>query len=168
MRTVLLVEDSKLLRVNREHILKKAGYLVVTAADGVEALILAYESQPDPILLDLMLPKLDGASVLRALKSDPVTARIPVVIVTALSEKNERKLLQEGTAAFVEKGLLLTTDEPCCTRSNGSWRAGQSKHASWARLVGVASGVNRLTRGATSAFVNADNKESKRKVASKI
>jgi len=112
MRTVLLVEDSKLLRVNREHILKKAGYLVITAVDGVQALILAYESHPDLILLDLMLPRLDGASVLRALKSDPVTARIPVVVVTALSEKNGKKLLQEGAAAFVEKGLLLTTDEP--------------------------------------------------------
>ena len=112
MRTVLLVEDSKLLRVNREHILKQAGYLVLTAVDGVEALILAYESHPDLILLDLMLPKLDGAAVLRTLKADPVTARIPVVIVTALSEKNEEKLMQEGAAAFVEKGLLLTTDEP--------------------------------------------------------
>jgi CheY-like chemotaxis protein len=112
MRTVLLVEDSKLLRVNREHILKQAGYLVLTAADGVEALILAYESHPDLILLDLMLPKLDGAAVLRTLKADPVTARIPVVVVTALSEKNEEKLMQEGAAAFVEKGLLLTTDEP--------------------------------------------------------
>src|SRR5271165_3580593 len=112
MRTVLLVEDSKLLRVNREHILKKAGYLVLTAVNGVEALILAYESHPDLILLDLMLPKLDGAAVLRTLKGDPVTARIPVVVVTALSDKNEQKLLDEGAAAFVEKGLLLTTDEP--------------------------------------------------------
>jgi CheY-like chemotaxis protein len=112
MRTVLLVEDSKLLRVTREHILKKAGYLVLTAVDGVEALILAYENHPDLILLDLMLPRLDGTSVLRTLKADPVTARIPVVVVTALSEKNEKKLIKEGAAAFVEKGSLLTTDDP--------------------------------------------------------
>jgi CheY-like chemotaxis protein len=112
MQTVLLVEDSKFLRVNREHILKKAGYLVLTAVDGAEALILAYEGHPDLILLDLMLPKLDGAAVLRTLKADPVTARIPVVVVTALCGKNEQKLLDEGAAAFVEKELLLTTDEP--------------------------------------------------------
>jgi CheY-like chemotaxis protein len=112
MRTVLLVEDSKLLRAHREHILQKAGYLVVTAVDGVEGLILAYEKHPDLILLDLMLPRLDGSSVLRALKADPVTAPIPVVVVTALSEKNEQKLMEAGAAAFVEKGLLLTTDEP--------------------------------------------------------
>ena len=112
MRTVLLVEDSKMLRIHREHILQKAGYLVLTAVNGVEALILAYESHPDLILLDLMLPKLDGAAVLRTLKADPATARIPVVVVTALSGKNEKKLLEDGAAAFVEKGLLLTTDEP--------------------------------------------------------
>ena len=113
MRTVLLVEDSKLVRADRENILKKAGYLVITAVDGVEALILAYESHPDVILMDLMLPKLDGASVLRTLKADPVTANIPVVVVTALSGKNnEEKLMLDGAAAFLEKGLLQTSDEP--------------------------------------------------------
>jgi CheY-like chemotaxis protein len=85
MQTVLVVEDSKLLRTDREHVLKKAGYLVITAVDGVEALTAARESNPDLILLDMMLPKLDGPSVLRALKADPLTARIPVEAVTALS-----------------------------------------------------------------------------------
>lgn len=112
MRTVLVVEDSKLLRADREHVLKKAGYLVLTAVDGVEALIVAYESHPDVILLDMMLPKLDGATVLRTLKADPVTATIPVVVVTALSGKNEEKLMLDGAAAFLEKTLLLTSDEP--------------------------------------------------------
>jgi CheY-like chemotaxis protein len=59
-----------------------------------------------------MLPKLDGPSVLRALKADPVTAQIPVVVVTALSQKNEEKLMHDGAAAFLEKGLLLANDEP--------------------------------------------------------
>jgi len=68
MQTVLLVEDSKFLRADREHILKKAGYLVLTAADGMEALAVARASHPDVILLDMMLPKLDGPSVLQALK----------------------------------------------------------------------------------------------------
>lgn len=112
MRTVLVVEDSKLLRADREHVLKKAGYLVLTAVDGVEALIVAYESHPDVILLDMLLPRLDGAAVLRTLKADPVMATIPVVVVTALSEKNEKKLMLAGAAAFLEKGLLQTSDEP--------------------------------------------------------
>jgi CheY-like chemotaxis protein len=112
MRTVLLVEDSKLLRTDREHILQRAGYRVITAVDGVQAVIQAYDNHPDLILLDLMLPKLDGASVLRTLKADPATAKIPVIVVTALSEKNQSKLMEAGAAAFLEKGLLLKSDEP--------------------------------------------------------
>jgi len=86
-------------------------YLVVTAIDGMEALTVARESRPDLILLDMMLPKLDGPSVLQALKADSVTARIPVVVVTGLSQKNEEKLLKAGAAAFVEKNLLLENDK---------------------------------------------------------
>jgi CheY-like chemotaxis protein len=114
MRTVLLVEDSKFLRAATEQSLKKAGYLVVTAVDGMEALTVARESLPDLILLDMMLPKLDAPSVLRALKAeaDSVTTQIPVVVVTALSQENEEKLMQDGAAAFLEKGLLLTSDGP--------------------------------------------------------
>jgi CheY-like chemotaxis protein len=93
LRTVLLVEDSKLMRVEKEHTLKMADYYVVTAVDGLEALSVAHESHPDLILLDMMLPKLDGPSVLRALKADPLTAQIPVVVVTGLSQKNEEKLM---------------------------------------------------------------------------
>ena len=112
MQTLLLVEDSKLLRVEREHALKKAGYLVLTAVDGMEALSVAHESHPDLILLDMMLPKLDGPSVLRALKADQFTASIPVVVVTGLSRRNEEKLLHDGATAFVEKEQLLNGPEP--------------------------------------------------------
>ena len=112
MQTVLVIEDSKLLRVQREHTLKKAGFLVVTAIDGIEALTVAREIHPDLILLDMLLPKLDGPSVLRALKADPATAQIPVVVVTGLSQKNAEKLMHDGAAAFLEKNQLLTNSEP--------------------------------------------------------
>jgi CheY-like chemotaxis protein len=112
MKTVLVVEDSKFLRVEKEHTLKKAGYSVLTAVDGLEALQVARDGHPDLILLDMMLPKLDGPSVLRELKKDPVTAQIPVVVVTALCQKNEQKLLKDGAAAFLEKGSLLGSSEP--------------------------------------------------------
>jgi CheY-like chemotaxis protein len=88
MQTVLLVEDSKVVRIAREHAVRKAGYHVVIAVDGMEALSIARVSLPDLILLDMMLPKLDGPSVLRALESDPLTAQIPVVVLTGLSQKN--------------------------------------------------------------------------------
>jgi CheY-like chemotaxis protein len=107
-----LVEDSKFMRVEKEHMLKKAGYHVVTAADGLEALTVAHEAHPDLILLDMMLPKLDGPSVLRALKADPLTAQIPVVVVTGLSQKNEENLMHDGAAAFLGKDHLLTSPEP--------------------------------------------------------
>jgi CheY-like chemotaxis protein len=112
LRTLLLVEDSKLMRAEKEHMLKKAGYNVITAVDGMEALSVARTSHPDLILLDMMLPKLDGPSVLQGLKADPLTAQIPVVVVTGLSQKNEEKLMHDGAAAFLGKDQLLTSVEP--------------------------------------------------------
>jgi len=113
---VLLVEDSKLMRVEKGHTLKRAGYHVVTAVDGMEALSVAHTSHPDLILLDMMLPKLDGPSLLRALKADPLTAQIPVVVVTGLSQKNEEKLMHDGAATFLGKDQLLTSVEPLLQR----------------------------------------------------
>jgi putative two-component system response regulator len=74
----------------------------------MEALSVAHQSHPDLILLDMMLPKLDGPSVLRALKADPLTAQIPVVVVTGLSQKNEEKLWEFlGNLAKHERSLRL-------------------------------------------------------------
>jgi CheY-like chemotaxis protein len=103
---VLLVEDSEFLRMATEHSLSKAGYLVSTAADGEEALQVAKEKLPDIILLDLMLPKISGPNVLKALKENPATMHIPVIVLTSLSQKNEEKLISEGAAAYFEKSAL--------------------------------------------------------------
>ena len=103
---VLLVEDSKFLRMATEHALSKAGYLVSTAADGEEALQVANDKLPDIILLDMMLPKISGPNVLKALKENPATMHIPVIVLTSLSQKNEEKLLSEGAAAYFEKSAL--------------------------------------------------------------
>jgi CheY-like chemotaxis protein len=103
---VLLVDDSKFLRMANERALSKAGYQVGTAADGEEALRAAREQLPDIILLDMLLPKLSGPEVLKALKIDPATMHIPVIVLTSLSQKNEEKLIQEGAAAYFEKSSL--------------------------------------------------------------
>jgi CheY-like chemotaxis protein len=79
METILLVEDSKFLRAATEHILTKAGYRVICAGDGEQALKLARSSLPELILLDMLLPKLSGPEVLRSLKKNDLTAHIPVV-----------------------------------------------------------------------------------------
>jgi twitching motility two-component system response regulator PilH len=106
METILLVEDSKFLRVATERILTKAGYQVICAGDGDEALALAGSRLPDLIVLDMLLPKLSGPEVLRSLKKNDLTARIPVVVLSGLSQNNGPKLVQEGADAFIEKGSL--------------------------------------------------------------
>ena len=103
---VLLVEDSKFLRMANERALSKAGFQVSTAADGEEALQVANDKLPDIILLDMMLPKISGPEVLKALKGNPATMDIPVVVLTSLSQRNEEKLLHEGAAAYFEKSTL--------------------------------------------------------------
>ncbi len=103
---VLLVEDSKFLRMANERALSKAGFLVSTAADGEEALKVANDKLPDIILLDMMLPKISGPEVLKALKRNPATMDIPVIVLTSLSQKNEERLLHEGAAAYFEKSTL--------------------------------------------------------------
>ncbi len=103
---VLLVDDSKFLRMANELALSKAGFEVSTAANGEEALQVVNDKQPDIIVLDMMLPKISGPEVLRALKANPATMDIPVIVLTSLSQRNEEKLLSEGAAAFFEKSTL--------------------------------------------------------------
>jgi len=103
---VLLVEDSKFLRIANERALHRAGYDVSTAGDGEEALRVANDKLPDVILLDMMLPKISGPDVLKALKANPATVAIPVIVLSSLSQRNEEKLLHEGAVAYFEKGEL--------------------------------------------------------------
>jgi CheY-like chemotaxis protein len=103
---ILLVEDSKFLRIATERALARAGYDMSSAADGEEALRLAREKMPDLILLDMLLPKMSGPDVLRALKTDPATKSIPVVVMSGLSQKNAARLQQDGAIGFLEKSSL--------------------------------------------------------------
>ena len=109
---VLLVEDSKFLRIANERALAKAGYKVSTAADGEEALRVANDKLPDIILLDMLLPKLSGPEVLQALKSNPATMTIPVIVLSSLSQKNEVKLKQAGAVEYLEKASLDLEKHP--------------------------------------------------------
>lgn len=103
---ILLIEDSRFLRVAIERIMSKAGHSVTGVADGCEGLDEARTSPPALILLDMMLPGLDGTGVLKALKQDPSTAQIPVIVLTGLSQRNEAKLKDAGAAAYIEKSSL--------------------------------------------------------------
>jgi CheY-like chemotaxis protein len=106
MTKILVVEDSRFLRLAMERALSRAGYDVITAADGEDAVKKARANLPALILLDLLLPKLTGTDVLKALKKDPATAGIAVVVLTAMSQKNEDWLLRDGAFAFLAKSEL--------------------------------------------------------------
>jgi CheY-like chemotaxis protein len=106
LKSILLVDDSKFMRRVNERALARAGYDVVTASDGEEALHIARSRIPDLILLDMLLPKLGGQEVLQALRRDPFTASIPVVVLTSLPQKNAAKLIKEGATAYFEKSQL--------------------------------------------------------------
>ncbi len=112
MRKILLVEDSKFLRLSTERALARAGYSVSSASDGTEALRLAQAQLPDIVLLDMMLPKMSGSDVLKAMKGNPATQSIPVIIISGLSERNAARLKADGAAAMFEKGAL-ELDKSC-------------------------------------------------------
>ena len=105
--TILLVEDSKIQRLTNERILHKAGYTVLNAGDGEEALRVARNSIPDVILLDLLLPKLGGREVMQALKHDLPTAQIPILVFSSLPQANEERLRGDGAAGYFEKSRLV-------------------------------------------------------------
>jgi CheY-like chemotaxis protein len=106
-KTVLLVEDSKLQRMASERTLSRAGYAVLNAATGEEALRLAHEGNPDVIVLDMLLPGMGGEHVLRNLKGDAVTTKIPVVVLSSLSQANSAKLREDGAADYFEKSRMF-------------------------------------------------------------
>ena len=106
MACILLVDDSKFQRTANMRILAKAGYKVSVAGDGEEALASVAHERPDLIVLDLLLPKMNGVDVIKELRQNAQTATIPVVVLSSLSEKNGAKLLREGASAYFEKSRL--------------------------------------------------------------
>lgn len=109
---VLLVEDDKFLRRACDAGLRQRGYDVVTAADGDEGLRLARAvPPPDIVLLDLLMPKLSGIEVLRALKADESTASIPVLILSNSSrDEDKREVVRLGAAGYFVKANLSLKD----------------------------------------------------------
>jgi len=109
---ILIVDDSRLLRLSNERTLVKAGHNVTSAEDGEAGLRLALENKPDIIVLDMMLPKLSGQDVLRALRQNPGTSNIPVLVLSGLPQCNESKLISEGATAYFQKSGLLVENGP--------------------------------------------------------
>lgn len=101
---VLVVEDDSQLNQLVGAYVELAGYTYRSALDGNSALRSAHEQPPDLVILDVMLPDIDGFEVCRQLKNAPDTAPIPIVMLTALCQAdNRRKGLECGATAYMTK-----------------------------------------------------------------
>ena len=102
--TILIVDDESQNCRLLEALLRPEGHLTRCAANGEEAMAMIAEQAPDLILLDIMMPGMDGYQVARLLKTDPATAHIPIIMITALTDANARLLsLNAGVEEFLSK-----------------------------------------------------------------
>jgi CheY-like chemotaxis protein len=112
-KKVLLVDDSNTVILMERMILAKGPYDIVVARDGIEGVAKAKSEKPDVILLDVMMPNLDGLAACAAIRSDASTAGIPIVMVTTRGEEhNIETAFRNGCTDYVTKpinGLELLT-----------------------------------------------------------
>jgi len=103
-RTILLVDDEPgIVAIARDY-LDRAGFRVVTAGDGPNALRLARSERPSLLVLDLMLPGMDGLDVTRALRGDPATRTLPIIMLTARVDETDRLIgLELGADDYITK-----------------------------------------------------------------
>jgi K+-sensing histidine kinase KdpD len=101
---ILIVEDNQENMDLLVYFLRPQGYDIISVADGLSAVQKVQEDQPDIILLDIMLPKMDGYEVCEKLKKDPATKFIPIIMLTALKElKDKVRALEVGADDFISK-----------------------------------------------------------------
>jgi two-component system, OmpR family, phosphate regulon response regulator PhoB len=110
MLNVLVIDDNVQLQIAFRKILSVAGYAVQLASDGEKGLRMALNNTPDIIVLDMLLPKLGGIEVLRALKQYSGTRNIPVIALSGLPRSNEAKLIREGAVSYLEKSSLENSE----------------------------------------------------------
>lgn len=103
-KTVLIIEDEKLIIVSTQMVLEASGYQVESAVNGEEGINSAKGMRPDLILLDIMMPGIDGWETLTRLKRDPETSDIPVIIFTAREHaRGHQKSAEMGAADYFRK-----------------------------------------------------------------
>ena len=115
-RHILIVDDERGIRMLAKDLLgHKFG--VIEASDGQEAIAMANKYKPDLILMDILMPNVDGYTACSTIKTNPATERIPVVMVTALGHELNKKLAQSSgadgylTKPFLEEELLDTVSK---------------------------------------------------------
>jgi CheY-like chemotaxis protein len=105
-KTILIVEDSELNRRLLEAVLEPRGYRLLVAEDGESSLLMAREEQPDLILMDVLLPGIDGYEATRTLRADPETGRLVIVALTASATSEEREqAMAAGCDGYIPKPI---------------------------------------------------------------
>lgn len=108
---VLIVDDDMTLRELYEERMKEDGYVISSAADGEEAIEKATKESPDVILLDIMMPKINGIDAMKMLRQKEETAKIPIIILTALVQEIDKiKDLMKPYDAYLVKSESLPKD----------------------------------------------------------
>jgi DNA-binding response OmpR family regulator len=103
-KKILLADDEEDIKIVLRMFLESRGYQVCTAYDGLDALDQARNEKPDVVLLDIMMPLMDGFEVCRKLKADPATAQIPVIMLSAASHaESVQKGLNAGAMDYMIK-----------------------------------------------------------------
>jgi CheY-like chemotaxis protein len=102
--TVLVVDDDRLIITMVQDLLVSNGYRVVTAGNGKAGLAQAQREKPDLIILDLMMPEMDGFEVTRQLRQDPEFRHLPIIILTSIADSDAReKALRNGADSYMIK-----------------------------------------------------------------
>lgn len=109
MKTILCVDDEPTQLMLLRLALTRAGFKVLEAGDGQQGIELAVQNQPALILMDLMMPGMDGATAIWHLKQNPATKNIPILVLSAYIRGDQAKrALEAGAAELVSKSLILT------------------------------------------------------------
>lgn len=104
MASILIVDDSPSQLEGLKRLVQKLGYQAITANDGAAALDIAKRARPDLVLMDVVMPNLNGFQATRALARDPATARIPVVLVTTKDQETDKVWgMRQGAKAYLTK-----------------------------------------------------------------
>lgn len=156
MATILLVEDEAILADTLRYNLEHEGYTVLTASDGVKALELARQHHPDLLILDVMLPRLDGFSVCRILRGE---SDIPIIMLTARQDEIDRIAgLEMGADDYVVKpfslGELLARVR-AIMRRGGRAESGVQREILQAADLRVDTGSRRVWRGTQELALSA-------------
>ncbi len=108
METILIIEDEQILAESLSKRLRDEGYTVITASNGEDGLARAHEEHPDLIVLDIMLPGLDGLSLCRIIQRDAELAHIPVIMLTARGMEVDKIIgLESGADDYIVKPVAL-------------------------------------------------------------